>query len=189
MRAEPTELPGVVSIEPAVHRDSRGFFLEVFHAEKFRALGLDLRFVQDNHSASKRGTVRGLHIQTDDPQSKLVRCVAGAVFDVAVDVRRGSPTFARWTGTTLSAENFRLLWIPPGFAHGFAVLSERAELEYKCTTLYRPEADLAIRWDDPRIGIEWPRPAWGDTDPLLSVKDAAAPLLAEVAGRLPIFAG
>ena len=188
MRVEPTELPGVVLIEAAVHRDDRGFFLEVFHAAKFRALGLDLAFVQDNHSSSKRGTVRGLHLQTDEPQGKLVRCVSGAVFDVAVDVRRGSPTFARWTGTTLSAENFRQLWIPPGFAHGFTVLSAVAEVEYKCTSLYKPESDLAIRWNDPRIGIQWPEQAWPDGAPVLSPKDADAPLLSEVSGRLPLFA-
>lgn len=183
MRIEPTELPGVLVVEPRVHRDERGFFLEVFHAAKFRALGLDVAFVQDNHSSSKQGTVRGLHIQTEDPQGKLVRCVAGAIFDVAVDVRRGSPTFARWFGVSLSAENFRQIWIPPGFAHGFAVLSERAEVEYKCTTLYRTDADLAIRWNDPEIGIAWP-----SSTPTLSPKDSVAPFLAEVSDRLPIFA-
>jgi len=184
MRIEPTELPGVLLIEPRVHQDERGFFLEVFHAAKFRALGLDLAFVQDNHSSSRQGTVRGLHIQTEEPQGKLVRCIAGAVFDVAVDVRRGSPTFARWFGATLSSDNFRQIWIPPGYAHGFAVLSERAEVEYKCTTLYRPEADLAIRWDDPEIGILWP-----SATPTLSPKDAAAAPLAELVDRLPLFAG
>ncbi len=183
MRIEPTELPGVLLIEPRVLRDERGFFLEVFHAAKFKAFGLDLTFVQDNHSASKQGTVRGLHIQTGDPQGKLVRCVAGAVFDVAVDVRRGSPTFARWFGVTLSADNFRQIWIPPGFAHGFAVLSERAEVEYKCTTFYRPEADLAILWNDPEIGIAWPF-----STPTLSPRDSVAAPLAELADRLPEFA-
>jgi dTDP-4-dehydrorhamnose 3,5-epimerase len=184
MRIEPTELPGVLVVEPRVHRDERGFFLEVFHAAKFRALGLDLAFVQDNHSGSIGGTVRGLHLQTEEPQGKLVRCVLGAVFDVAVDARRGSPTFARWFGLVLAAEEKRQLWIPPGFAHGFAVLGACAEVEYKCTTLYRPEADLSIRWNDPAIGISWPL-----ADPILSPKDAAAPLLAEVEERLPLYAG
>jgi dTDP-4-dehydrorhamnose 3,5-epimerase len=184
VRIEPTELPGVVVIEPRVHRDERGFFLETYHAGRFKAAGLDVDFVQDNHSSSKQGTVRGLHLQTEDLQGKLVRCIAGAVFDVAVDVRRGSPTFARWFGVTLSAENFKQMWVPPGFAHGFAVVSERAEVEYKCTTLYRSDADLAIRWNDPAIGILWPTAA-----PTLSRKDATAPHLTEVVDRLPAFAG
>ena len=184
MRVEPTELPGVAVIEPRVHRDERGFFLETYHAGKFKAAGLEMVFVQDNHSSSKRGTVRGLHIQVEELQGKLVRCVAGAVFDVAVDVRRGSPTYARWFGVTLSAENFKQLWIPPGFAHGFAVVSEKAEVEYKCTALYRPDNDVAIRWNDPALGIRWPT-----AEPTLSAKDAAAPLLAEVAERLPAYDG
>jgi dTDP-4-dehydrorhamnose 3,5-epimerase len=182
VRVEPTELPGVLVIEPRVHQDERGFFLETYHAGKFKAAGLEPVFVQDNHSASKRGTVRGLHLQGEEPQGKLVRCIVGAVFDVAVDVRRGSPTFGRWFGATLSADNFKQLWIPAGFAHGFAVVSERAEVEYKCTALYRPDAELAVRWNDPAIGILWPT-----TEPTLSAKDAAAPLLAEVFERLPAF--
>ncbi len=183
MRLESTSLPGVLVVEPTVVRDERGFFLEVFHAAKLAALGLDVAFVQDNHSSSRRGTLRGLHIQTVEPQGKLVRCVEGEIFDVAVDVRRGSPEFGRWHGALLSADNFLQLWIPPGFAHGFAVTSERAQVEYKCTTPFRPEGDLAIRWNDPTIGVEWPL-----ATPLLSAKDAAAPTLAEVVDRLPLFA-
>jgi len=179
-----TPLPGVKLIEPMVHRDERGFFLEVFHAGKFEAQGLDLAFVQDNHSMSRRGTLRGLHLQTVDPQGKLVRCIEGEIFDVAVDVRRGSPEFGRWYGARLSAENCRLLWIPPDFAHGFCVLSEIAQVEYKCTTLYRPEADLAIAWNDPAFAIEWPLER-----PLLSAKDAAAPTSAELGERLPAWRG
>jgi dTDP-4-dehydrorhamnose 3,5-epimerase len=178
-----TPLPGVRLVEPRVHRDERGFFLEVFHAGKFAALGLDVAFVQDNHSLSRRGTLRGLHTQTAEPQGKLVRCTEGEIFDVAVDIRRGSPTFGKWFGTVLSAENFRQLWIPPDFAHGFCVLSERAQVEYKCTTLYRPEADLSIAWNDPQIGVDWPIAA-----PTLSEKDARAPRLAELADRLPRLA-
>jgi dTDP-4-dehydrorhamnose 3,5-epimerase len=184
VRIDDTPLPGVRLIEPLVHRDERGFFLEVFHAGKFAARGLDVVFVQDNHSLSRQGTLRGLHAQLVEPQGKLVRCTAGEIFDVAVDIRRGSPAFGRWFGTVLSAANFRQLWIPPGFAHGFCVLSAEAQVEYKCTTLYRPEADLSVAWNDPAIGIEWPLAA-----PLLSAKDAAAPRLAELADRLPRFEG
>ena len=183
MRLVPTPLPGVLLVEPQVFRDERGFFLEVWNAGKFAAQGLDVAFVQDNHSASRRGTLRGLHLQTADLQGKLVRAVAGAIFDVAVDIRRGSPTFGRWYGVELTADNFRQLWVPPEFAHGFCVLTEEAQVEYKCTTLYRPDPDLAIRWDDPEIGIEWPIEA-----PLLSAKDAAAPRLAELRDRLPHYA-
>lgn len=183
MKLLPTELPGVLRVEPHLHRDERGFFLEVFHAGKFEAQGLPLAFVQDNHSRSRRGTLRGLHLQLTAPQGKLVRCTAGEIFDVAVDVRRGSPTFGRWVGAALSAENFHQLWVPPGFAHGFCVTSEHAEVEYKCTTLYDPASDQAIAWNDPQIGIAWPLEA-----PVLSAKDAAAPRLAEVADRLPRFA-
>ena len=183
MRIVPTPLPGVLTIEPRGHRDERGFFLEVFHAAKFADQGLDLVFVQDNHSQSSRGTLRGLHTQLARPQGKLVRCTEGEIFDVAVDIRRGSPTFGRWHGETLSAGNLRQLWVPPDFAHGFCVLSERAQVEYKCTTLYDPASDLAIAWNDPQIGIAWPI-----TTPRLSAKDAAAPRLAELADRLPLFA-
>jgi len=178
----PTPLDGVLLVEPSAHRDDRGFFLEVFHAGKFAAQGLDLTFVQDNHSRSRRGALRGLHLQTVAPQGKLVRCTRGEIFDVAVDVRRGSPGFRGGYGCRLTEENFLQLWIPPGFAHGFCVLSEVADVEYKCTTLYRSEADLSIRWNDPAIGIAWPLAA-----PLLSDKDAAAPSLDECRDRLPAF--
>lgn len=182
MRAVATPLSGVLVIEPVVHRDERGFFFEVFHQAKFETLGVPVRFVQDNHSRSRRGTLRGLHLQTRNLQGKLVRCVAGEVFDVAVDVRRGSPSFGRWHGERLSAENFRQLWIPPGFAHGFCVLSDAAEIEYKCTALYDPENDLAIAWNDPEIGIDWPV-----AEPVLSAKDAAAAPLAASLDRLPDY--
>ena len=184
MRFVETALPGVLVVEPAVFRDERGFFLEVFHAGKFAAAGLDLEFVQDNHSLSARGTLRGLHVQLPNSQGKLVRCTEGTIFDVAVDIRRGSPTFGNWFATELSAENFRQLWVPPDYAHGFCVLSQRAQVEYKCTALYDPAADLAIAWNDPAIGIEWPV-----AEPLLSPKDAAAKRLGELDDRLPDFRG
>ena len=184
MRLVETSLPGVRLVEPVVHRDERGFFLEVFHSGKFAAQGLEVSFVQDNHSLSERGTLRGLHTQLVDPQGKLVRCLEGTIFDVAVDIRVGSPSFARWLGVELSADNQRQLWIPPDFAHGFCVLSERAQVEYKCTTHYRPAGDLSIAWNDPEIGIEWPL-----ADPVLSPKDAAALRLADLGDRLPRFAG
>jgi len=182
VKAIPTPLAGVVVVEPTVHRDARGFFLESFHAAKFAALGLPKGFVQANHSASRGGTLRGLHLQTAEPQGKMVRCVAGAVFDVAVDVRRGSPGFGRWHAVELSAENFLQMWIPPGFAHGFAVLSDGAEVEYLCTSLYSAGGDLAVRWDDPDIGIDWPL-----SEPILSERDRAAPRLAELGDRLPAY--
>ena len=184
MRLVETPLPGVLAVEPHLRRDERGFFLEVFHAGKFEAQGLAVHFVQDNHSRSRRGTLRGLHLQTRLPQGKLVRCVAGEIWDVAVDVRVGSPGFGRWHGELLSAENFRQLWIPAGFAHGFCVLSEVAEVEYKCTTLYDPESDLALAWNDPELAVAWPVAA-----PVLSPRDAAAPLVAQLLDRLPRYPG
>ena len=184
MQIKSSPLPEVMIVEPLVHRDERGFFLEVFHAGKFAEQGLAAAFVQDNHSSSRRHALRGLHLQTVEPQGKLVRCIEGEIFDVAVDVRRGSPRFARWFGVALSASSFRQLWIPPGFAHGFAVLSEVAQVEYKCTTLYRPDADLSIAWNDPEIAIDWPF-----TEPLLSAKDARAPRLTELSERLPVYSG
>ena len=174
-----TKLPGVIVVEPVVHRDARGFFLESFHEEKFRAGGIDARFVQDNHSASTRGTLRGLHAQWRKPQGKLVRVLSGEIFDVAVDARRGSPTFGQWVGEVLSAENVRQLWVPAGFVHGFCVLSERAEVEYKCTDFYDPGGELSVIWNDPDIGIEWPV-----KEPVLSAKDAAAPRLRDVGEKL-----
>lgn len=184
MKFVETGLPGVLVVEPAVFRDERGFFLEVFHSGKFAAAGLDVAFVQDNHSLSARGTLRGLHVQLPNSQGKLVRCTEGTIFDVAVDIRRGSPHYGQWCGVELAAENFRQLWVPPDYAHGFCVLSERAQVEYKCTALYDAAADLAIAWDDPAIGIEWPLDR-----PLLSPKDAAARRLEELTARLPEFRG
>lgn len=176
----PTALAGVFLIEPVVFRDARGFFLETYHAGKYAAGGLDVHFVQDNHSKSQRGTLRGLHAQRRNPQGKLVRAVEGEIFDVAVDVRRGSPTFGRWVGEVLSAENFRQLYVPPGFVHGFCVLSETAQVEYKCTALYDPQDELSVIWNDPEIAIDWPI-----KEPLLSNKDAAAPRLDEILDHLP----
>lgn len=182
MRFRDTAVPGVLVVEPDVHRDDRGFFLETYHREKYRQGGLDAVFVQDNHSRSVARTLRGLHAQLRRPQGKLVRAVRGEIFDVAVDIRRGSPTFGRWVGERLSGENFRQLWVPPGFAHGFCVLSDTAEVEYKCTALYDRDDELSIAWDDPEVGIEWPV-----AEPILSEKDAAAARLAEVAARLPVY--
>ena len=168
-----TDLPGVVIVEPDVFRDERGFFLETFRADRYRQGGIDLPFVQDNHSRSVRGTLRGLHAQRTRPQGKLVRAVRGEIFDVAVDIRPGSPTFGRWVGGRLSEQSFRQMFIPPGFAHGFCVLSEVAEVEYKCTEYYDRDDEIGARWDS--AGIEWPI-----RDPLLSAKDAALPTLAEL---------
>lgn len=175
-------LAGVLVIEPQVFRDSRGFFLESYHQRDFAAVGLAEAFVQDNHSRSARGVLRGLHYQDmTAPMGKLVRCTQGAIFDVAVDVRVGSPTFGQWVGVELSAENFKQLWVPVGFAHGFVTLSEVAEVQYKCTNFYAPAAEGCIRWDDPQIGISWPVQA-----PLLSARDQHAHTLAEYA-RAPAF--
>lgn len=179
MRFEPTAIPDVILIEPRVFRDARGFFLESYHEPRFIAAGIDARFVQDNHSFSEHGTLRGLHMQRAFAQGKLVRCIAGEIFDVAVDVRSGSPTFGRWVGETLSSENFRQLWIPPGFLHAFCVVSATAEVEYKCTEVYHPEDELGVIWNDPAIGVAWPIAA-----PVLSAKDAALPRLAEIESRL-----
>lgn len=178
-----TLLPGVLILEPKVWADSRGFFMETYHAERFRQIGIDLPFVQDNHSRSARGVLRGLHFQEPNSQGKLIRCTSGALFDVAVDVRRGSPNFGKWFGLELSAENRRMLWVPPGFAHGFCAVSDVADLVYKCTDFYNPESDRSILWNDPDLGIEWPI-----ASPLLSPKDAAAPRLKE-AKVLPQFTG
>lgn len=171
-----TPLTGVKLIEPRVFGDERGFFLESWNARSFAEHGLDLDFVQDNHSRSALGVLRGLHYQLENPQGKLVRVTAGAVFDVAVDVRRASPHFGRWVGYELSEANKRMLWVPPGFAHGFVVLSESADFLYKCTQFYDGSNDRGIRWNDPAIGIAWPL---AGITPQLSGKDAAAPLLAD----------
>ena len=178
MKFVETELPGVVIIEPKVFEDERGFFMETWRASAYRDAGIDTGFVQENVSRSlHRNTLRGLHYQVVQPQGKLVRVVEGSVFDVAVDLRRGSPHYLQWFGVGLSAGDRRLLWIPPGFAHGFLVTSDVAEFEYKCTAYYAPEYDRAIRWDDPDIGIDWPL-ADGAV-PVLSDKDANAPYLAD----------
>ena len=176
MRFLPTEIPEVLLVEPQVFGDSRGFFMETWHAAKFAAAGLDCNFVQDNHSKSVQGTLRGLHYQIEKPQGKLVRVISGEVFDVAVDLRKSSPFFGRWVGDILSAENKKMLWVPPGFGHGFYVLSPEAEFVYKCTELYAPEHERCIRWDDPEMGIAWPLLAQA---PLLSAKDLAGVSLAE----------
>jgi dTDP-4-dehydrorhamnose 3,5-epimerase len=178
------EIPDVVLIEPEVHGDERGFLFESYHQQKYADGGIDAIFVQDNHSRSKRGILRGLHAQIARPQGKLVRVVQGEVFDVAVDIRRGSPTFGKHVSALLSAENFNQLWIPVGFAHGFCVTSESAEFEYKCTDFYDPASQLIVRWDDPAIGIDWPV-----TDPLLSERDRSAELLGEVNDMLPLYEG
>lgn len=182
MKFVETSLPGVLLVEPDIYRDSRGFFLETFHAGRYAEGGITIPFVQDNHSRSVRGTLRGLHAQRGHPQGKLVRVARGEMFDVAVDIRRGSPTFGKWIGATLSGENFRQIFVPPGFAHGFCVLSDEVDVEYKCTTFYDGGDELSIAWNDPAIGIEWPV-----REPLLSKKDASAPRLAEVLDLLPTF--
>jgi len=173
----PTRIPGVLLVEPKVFGDARGFFLESWNASAFREAGLDVSFVQDNHSHSTRGTLRGLHYQIRRAQGKLVRVVSGAVFDVAVDLRRSSSHFGHWVGEILSGENKRMLWIPPGFAHGFYAMSDEADFLYKCTEGYAPEQERTLRWDDPDVAIDWPLQE-GET-PLLSGKDARGASLAE----------
>ncbi|MCB1705243.1 MAG: dTDP-4-dehydrorhamnose 3,5-epimerase [Halioglobus sp.] len=165
-----TPLKDVYIVEPRVFGDQRGFFMETWNRETFRAAGFDLDFVQDNHSRSARGILRGLHFQTQHTQGKLVRVTSGEVFDVAVDLRQGSPTLGQWFGVSLSADNQRMLWVPPGFAHGFYVTSEYADFLYKCTDIYHPASEQTLAWDDPTVGIEWPVPA-GEA-PQLSAKDA-----------------
>ena len=173
-----TALPGVLLIRPRVFRDDRGFFLESYHREKFAALGIADNFVQDNHSCSKRGTVRGLHYQLRHAQAKLCRVIAGEVLDVALDIRRESPTFGRWTSALLSAENQQQIYIPPGFAHGFAVLSETAEFLYKCSDFYFPEDEHGVLWNDPQLKIDW-----RVREPLLSPKDKQFQPLAKIAAE------
>lgn len=172
MEVAASSIPDVRILRPRVFGDSRGFFVESWNRRSFAAAGLDLDFVQDNHSRSARGTLRGLHYQIRQPQGKLVRAATGRVFDVAVDLRRSSATFGRWVGVVLSDESHEMLWIPPGFAHGFLVLSEMADFQYKCTDFYSPESERAIRWDDPDLGIDWPLS--DGSKPLLSGKDRSA---------------
>jgi dTDP-4-dehydrorhamnose 3,5-epimerase len=172
MKVTKTEIPEVLILEPKVFGDTRGFFLESYNEKVFReATGLVLNFVQDNHSRSAKGVLRGLHYQIQQPQGKLVRVVRGAVFDVAVDVRRTSPTFGKWVGTELTEENQRQFWVPPGFAHGFLVLSDSADFLYKTTDYYAPEHERCIAWNDPAIDIRWPLAASGIAEPQLSAKD------------------
>jgi dTDP-4-dehydrorhamnose 3,5-epimerase len=178
-----TSLPGVILIEPQVFEDPRGFFMETFHKKKYAVEGIDRVFVQDNHSHSKQGTLRGLHYQLRHAQGKLIYVVAGEVFDVAVDIRCGAPTFGKWSGTYISAENKRQLYIPEGFAHGFSVLSETADVIYKCTDFYTPGDEYGIFWADPTIDIDWKIES-----PVLSKKDSQNPELSQVAEELlPVY--
>lgn len=178
MKISPTAIPDVLVLEPRVFKDARGFFFESFNAAVFRdATGLDVEFVQDNHSRSDRGVLRGLHFQIEQPQGKLVRVTAGAIFDVAVDLRSGSATFGRWVGVELSADNFRQIWVPPGFAHGFLVLSASADVLYKTTDYYAPAHERCLRWDDPQVGVAWPLQGGR---PVLSAKDLAGVSLDQV---------
>lgn len=185
MNVIPTRLPEVLVVEPRVFGDERGYFFESWADARYAAAGIPGPFVQDNLSRSRRGILRGLHLQNPHAQGKLVSTPMGEVFDVAVDVRVGSPRFGQWVGVTLSDTNRRQLWIPPGFAHGFVVTSEEALFHYKCTDGYHPECEMSVRWDDPAIGIEWPVSA-----PTLNDKDRNAPVLAGIArNRLPVYAG
>lgn len=179
MRFEPQSIPEVVLIEPRVFGDERGYFKETWSERAFADAGLDIRFVQDNHSRSSRGVLRGLHYQVRHPQGKLVRVLRGAIFDVAVDLRRSSATFGRWVGATLSDRNHLMLWIPPHFAHGFLALEEGTEVAYKCSDLYDPGSERTIRWDDADLAIGWPLPP--GAAPILSAKDAAGIPLREAA--------
>jgi dTDP-4-dehydrorhamnose 3,5-epimerase len=181
MRRLETGLDGLVLLEPAVHGDERGFFIETFRADVAVEHGIPTAFVQDNHSRSRQGTLRGIHFQTHPGQGKLVRVARGRVFDVVVDLRRDSPTFGRWEGVELDDTSGRMLWIPVGFGHGFLVLSEVADFVYKCTNYYDPATEAGIRFDDPDVGIEWP----GGVELLYSERDATAPTLADVADSLP----
>ena len=182
MKIVPTSLPGVVIIEPDVYRDARGFFLETYHQARYAEAGIAGPFVQDNHSYSAHGTLRGLHLQVKRPQGKLVRAVLGEMFDVAVDVRLGSPTFGRSAQVALSGENLRQLYVPPGFAHGFCVVSDRVHVEYKCTDVYDATDEVTVAWNDPALGILWPL-----ANPVLSAKDRSAKPLAELKDRLPRY--
>jgi dTDP-4-dehydrorhamnose 3,5-epimerase len=181
MRALPTTLSGVVQIEPAVHGDHRGFFAETWRADAWPQNGVDVAFVQDNHSRSRRGTLRGMHFQTAPGQAKLIRCARGAIFDVVVDLRRGSPSFGRWEGFVLDDESMRQLFVPIGFAHGFCVTSDVADVVYKCSSYYDTATEAGIAYDDPDVGIEWPL----GVEPIVSERDANASRLADVADELP----
>ena len=182
MKFSETAVAGVILIEPDVHRDPRGFFLETFHAGKYGRAGIPTQFVQDNHSASVANTLRGLHMQLRRPQGKLVRAVEGEIWDVAVDVRRGSPTYGRWTAELLSATNLKQLYVPPGCAHGFCVLSPTAQVEYKCTELYDPSDELGIAWNDPTLAIAWPV-----RQPILSERDKGHRQFEDLEDRFPFY--
>ncbi|HWP33718.1 MAG TPA: dTDP-4-dehydrorhamnose 3,5-epimerase [Solirubrobacterales bacterium] len=176
----PTKLEGVVLLEPVVHGDARGFMVETYRRDAWAERGVDAAFVQHNHSRSARGTLRGIHFQTEPGQAKLIRCARGRIFDVAVDLRRGSPTYGHWEGHVLDDESHRQLFVPVGFGHGFAVLSDVADVSYLLSSAYDPATESGIAWDDPGIGVEWPI-----SDPLLSERDRSAPSLAEVGELLP----
>lgn len=184
MRVRETSLPGVKVLEPKVFRDERGFFAETFSSRALEGSGIPLEFVQDNHSRSTRAVLRGLHYQLRAPQGKLVHVARGKVFDVAVDIRLGSPTFGRWVGEELSDENLYSLWIPPGFAHGFCVMSDVADVIYKCTTLYDPSDDRGVAWNDNSIGIDWPQ-----KDPIISLRDSRHLRLTDTRADLPRYRG
>ncbi|MFN4020342.1 MAG: dTDP-4-dehydrorhamnose 3,5-epimerase [Erythrobacter sp.] len=181
MNILPTAIPDVLLIEPRIFGDARGFFMETWNADAFADAGLDLGFVQDNHSRSQKGVLRGLHFQNPGPQGKLVRVTNGAVFDVAVDLRAASPTFGQWVGVELSADNKRMLWVPEGFAHGFLALAEDTDFLYKCTAPYAPQSEFTLAWNDPMVGIAWPL---AGRDPIISEKDARGLSFAQV----PVFA-
>jgi len=183
VRVVTTSIAGVLIIEPHVHQDGRGFFLETYHADRYRSCGIEGPFVQDNHSRSIVGTLRGLHLQLRRPQGKLIRVVEGEIYDIAVDVRRGSPTFAQWVAVTLSADNFKQCYVPPGFAHGFCVLSAVAQVEYKCTDVYDRADEIGIAWNDPALDIPWPI-----ANPVLSERDRDHPTLAQLGNSLPSYA-
>ena len=181
-QAEALAIPGVILLKPSVFRDARGYFLESHNARTWAEVGVDAHFVQDNTSLSTRGTLRGLHAQVRQPQAKLVRVLDGSIFDVAVDIRRGSPSFGQWVGATLTADGFEQLFIPEGFAHGFCVLSETARIAYKVSDFYDPGGEISLAWNDPAIGIDWPVES-----PLLSEKDATAQTLAQLGDKLPLW--
>lgn len=178
MKIIETEIEGPLIIEPRVFGDERGFFMETWNEGAFREAGVDLTFVQDNHSRSQKGVLRGLHFQNPGPQGKLVRVTNGAVFDVAVDLRKNSPTFGKWVGVELTAVNKRMFWVPEGFAHGFLTLSDDTDFLYKCTAPYAPQSEHTLAWNDPAVGIDWPVT---DLDPIISEKDAVGLALADVA--------
>jgi dTDP-4-dehydrorhamnose 3,5-epimerase len=184
LKFQSTLIPDVILIEPTVFGDSRGFFFESYHEEKFQEAGIPLPFVQDNHSKSAKGVLRGLHGQSPNPQGKLISVIEGEIFDVAVDARTGSPTYGEHVSVTLSAENKQQLYVPPGLVHGFCVTSDVAQVQYKCTDLYHPEAEFSVAWNDPDLGIQWPV-----ENPVLSEKDQRAPRLCDMQGRLLRYEG